>query len=85
MESMFSFCGNLKTLNISSTFGENAKTTKEMFNYCLSLKTIDAPAGNKFLSSCENCYFMFYWCQSLQRIDISNLKVDSNTGGENIY
>lgn len=84
MDDMFLYCGRLTNLSISTNFGAKAKTTNDMFNGCSSLKAIDAPVGNKFLSYCTECSDMFYGCQGLRKVDLSNLNVNNNIDAEDI-
>lgn len=79
MNKMFMFCHSLAQLNISSSFGQAATTTDSMFESCRSLKNIDAPANFKLLSKCSSAINMFCNCQSLLKVDISNLVVNNET------
>lgn len=70
MQSMFSFCTSLETLDLSSFNTENVTNMSEMFDGSTSLRSIKLPQG--FIgSSVTNLCSMFKDCTSLTELDLS--------------
>ena len=70
MQSMFSFCTSLETLDLSSFNTEKVKNMSEMFDGSTNLRSIKLPQG--FIgSSVTNLFSMFKDCTSLTELDLS--------------
>ena len=70
MQSMFSFCTSLETLDLSSFNTEKVTNMSEMFDGSTSLRSIKLPQG--FIgSSVTNLCSMFKDCTSLTELDLS--------------
>lgn len=68
MNSLFSGCNSLESLDLSSFQTENVTDMGRMFSGCHSLKTLDLSSFNTALVG-DMCY-MFYDCRSLTSIDL---------------
>lgn len=70
MQSMFSFCTSLETLDLSSFNTEKVKNMYAMFDGSTNLRSIKLPQG--FIgSSVTNLFSMFKDCTSLTELDLS--------------
>ena len=71
MSGMFSFCIQLKSIDLSNAFTDNLKDTSSMFFKCENLTEINL--SNLNFSKLENMNEMFSECHSLKYVNFSNL------------
>ena len=74
---LFSYCDNLKTIDLRGIDTSNVKNISYMFQGCSRLINIDL--GNFDTSNVENISGMFYGCESLPNIDVSNFNTVNAT------
>ena len=72
MNSLFSGCESLTSIDISTFNTQNVKSMDGMFHSCTSLVSIDL--SNLNMENVEITYKMFYCCYSLVYINFSNTK-----------
>lgn len=77
MNSMFSSCSSLKTLNLSNFNTSNVTKMNSMFGTCSSLKTLDLSKFNT--SNVTDMSSMFYSCSSLKTLNVSNFNTSNVT------
>lgn len=77
MESMFSECGKLKSIDLSHFNTTKVKNMDHMFNYCSSLATIDASSFNT--SEVTNMDGMFAYCSAAGSINVSSFNTANVT------
>ena len=77
MSYMFSYCGNLTTLDLSSFNTINVTNMSFMFASCHELKTLDLSSFNTI--NVTNMYYMFQGCQSLKTLDLSSFNTSKVT------
>ena len=76
---MFSDCGSLESINLSSFKVKNVINMSSMFQGCCSLKTLDLSSFN---TCCVlNMSYMFSYCYKLTSLDLSSF----DTEGTNTY
>ena len=75
MSGMFSFCTQIKSIDLSNSFTENLKDTSSMFYKCENLTEINL--SNLNFSKVENMNEMFSECHSLKYVNFSNLITDN--------
>ena len=77
MNSMFSNCFSLKTINLSSFNTEKLTDMGGMFSKCLSLKELDL--SNFDTKNVENMCCTFFQCSSLKELNLSNFHINKTT------
>ena len=83
MNSMFGYCINLTTLDLSS-FNTSAVTNmNEMFKYCQRLTTLDLSSFNT--SSVTSMNSMFGYCINLTTLDLSSFNTSSVTNMNEMF
>ena len=70
MNSMFSNCKNLTSLDVSNFDTSKVTRLDYMFNYCEKLTSLDV--SNFDTSNCTAMYDMFERCSNLKTLDLSN-------------
>lgn len=75
MCSMFAFCENLETLDVSHFNTANVMDMCGMFDYCMSLTSIDVSKFNT--EKVFDMRLMFNNCSSLTSIDVSNFNTEN--------
>ena len=84
MNSMFSSCSSLNTLDLSNFNTSNVTNIGWMFSSCSSLNTLDLSNFNT--SNVTNMGGMFYSCSSLKTLDLSNFNTSNvNDMGQMFY
>ena len=78
VESMFSECKNLTSIDLSNKELKNLEDLSRMFFNCSSLKSVNLE--NFTLKEIEKMDYMFYKCISLKHINLKSL----NTEGASI-
>ena len=73
MSGMFSYCFNLKSIDISALDTSNVTTMKRMFYICRSLEEVNI--SNIDVSKVRDMSEMFDGCENLKNIDLSKLNV----------
>ena len=76
MDTMFYYCSDLTSLDLSSFNTSKVSSMVGMFEYCESLTSLDLSSFNT--SKVTNMYYMFYNCESLTSITFSNKFDTSN-------
>ena len=69
MNSMFSDCSGLTSLDVSSFDTSNVTDMGYMFSYCNGLTLLDLSSFD--ISNVTHTYNMFYYCRKLETLDIS--------------
>ena len=69
MNSMFSDCSGLTSLDVSSFDTSNVTDMGYMFGYCNGLTLLDLSSFD--ISNVTHTYNMFYYCRKLETLDIS--------------
>ena len=77
MNSMFSGCSGLTSLDLSGWDTSKVTSMSSMFNGCNSLTSLDLSGWNT--SNVTNMYSMFYYCDSLTSLDLSNFDTSKVT------
>lgn len=81
--SMFNHCSKLTSIVLPSpAFDSEAVRLQGMFSECTNLTSVDL---SKIKSRAESVNTMFYGCQSLKFINVSNIIFNSNTTYENVF
>ncbi len=76
MESLFNFCQEIESLDLSNFDTSNVQNMKTMFNGCKSLKEIKGL--NKFNTiNVTDMRAMFEWCLELESLDLSNFNTSN--------
>ena len=70
MNEMFSFCKNIKELDLSSFNTCSVTIMDNLFRECHKLQSIDLSNFNT--SNVKSMIYMFYNCNSLTSLDLSN-------------
>jgi surface protein len=82
MDSMFSGCSAVSSLNISHFDYSNVTNMNYMFYGCSNLSgTLTMGGNNKVTDMSE----MFYGCSKLTKIDLTNLQLDLVTNMDNMF
>ena len=76
MYHMFSFCDNLKTLDLSKFNTSNVTNMSYMFDSCYELQTLDLSSFDT--SNVQRMFGMFRNCPKLQTLDLSNFFLKNN-------
>ena len=76
-DSMFRYCTNLTSLNVSNFNTSNVTTMNAMFYYCQSLASLDV--SNFDTSNANNMWGMFFNCSNLTSLDVSNFNTSNVT------
>ena len=78
MRDMFAYCTNLEILNISGWTTNALTTMRVMFDNCVKLRSIIG-IDNLNTSKVTDMYGLFWKCQKLQSMDLSNWNVGKVT------
>ena len=71
-QSMFLYCENLKTIDLSNFSFTRAKDLSAMFLYCSNLETLILPK-DELATNVEDISYMFAICFKIKRIDLSGI------------
>ena len=82
MESMFSGCTNVTSLNISHFDYSKVTDMSSMFRGCNNLSGTLTIGGSNKVTNMSN---MFYGCTRLTKIDLTNLQLDLVTNMDNMF
>ena len=83
MSSMFSFCEQLSSVDMSNFNTSEVIDFSEMFYYCTQIETIDVSSFNT--ENCEKMHDMFYYCTNLKNLDVSNFNTSNVTDMEGMF
>ncbi len=83
MESMFSGCTHLTSLDVSSLETSNVTDMGSMFDSCINLTSLDLSNFNT--SNVTNMKYMFYLCSGLTFLDVSNFDTSNVTSMNLIF
>ena len=77
MGSMFCYCENLLSLDLSNFNTKKVTNMSNMFYYCSKLTVLDLSNFNT--TKVTNMYGMFSWCISLTNLNLSNFNTENVT------
>ena len=83
MGSMFAYCSNLTSLDVSNFDTSNVTDMMSMFQGCSSLTSLDLRNFNT--SKVTNMMFMFNYCSSLTSLDLSGFNTSNVTDMDNMF
>ena len=83
MSSMFSYCENLTTLDVSNFNTINVTDMGSMFYNCINLTTLDVSNFNT--SNVTKMAYMFQGCTNLTTLDVSNFNTSNVTNMANMF
>ena len=75
LESLFSYCFSLESVDISNFNTEKVESMEDMFYFCTSLKTIKFP--NSTTPNLKIMSYMFSGCESLTSVDLSYFNTEN--------
>ena len=83
MSSVFQFCENLTTLDVSNFDTSNVTDMNYMFYSCGNLTTLDLSNFNT--SNVTNMFYMFYSCGKLTTLDLSSFNTSKVFSMSNMF
>ena len=83
MSSMFNYCQNLTTLDVTNFNTAAVTDMSSMFNYCRSLTTLDLSNFNT--AAVTNMSYMFNYCQNLTTLDVTNFNTAAVTNMSSMF
>ena len=83
MQSVFSGCENLTSLDLSNFDTSNVTDMNNMFSNCTRLTSLDL--SNFDTSKVTNMWYMFSNCENLTSLDLSNFDANQVTGMPNMF
>ena len=83
MSGMFSYCSNLKELNLSNFNTSKVTNVREMFVGCSGLTSLHLSNFNT--SAVKDMFGMFYGCSGLKEINVSNFNTSAVTNMSGMF